>query len=273
MAICAIVVDGFVMKEHRGQFDGEAQNIWTDYFFFRGCHFRDVAWSRVESVIRFDEPVRLNYGRGRVHSERYLGDMFIAQKTQLFEDLLHMAVELEGRRRLFNDVLQELNDAGVRCFPVEFFRRTYKSDQALFGIYMVEEMLNLVLHSAIEHVAVPLPAVGKRTSHAFRFLNIPEPNLEHDAEDTVSLTPSQIDLRPEMFQAAANIIRGNHYCDPDDLDAISQDQVVAWLDAMTVHASGGLGHLVQMSKVKRPRDKRYVLEYLVMIAYGGLAAF
>ena len=265
MALAAVVVDGFAMKEHRGQFDSEAQGVYADYFFFRGCHFQDVAWGHVESVIKFDEPVQVSYGQGRSSNERYLGDMFnMVRRGKLYDDLLNMVVQYEERRCAFGEVLHDLQAAGVRCFSEAMSGMRSRARQGLFGLHLIDEMLNLVVNSCVHDVVVPLQP-GTKFCCAAEFLGVRVWKPEGGEGDAVSLAPTKIELSPSLFKAAADIIRGVHHCDPDDLDAISQEQVLAWLDAMRVHAAGGMEHLIRMTRWKQEGRKRYEMEYLVMI--------
>ena len=265
MALAAVVVDGFYLKEHRGQLDTEAQLILADYFFFRGCHFQDVAWAHIASVMLFTEPVQVAYGRGRARKERFLGDMFAVRKGKLYDDLLNAVVVRDGQQLVFGDALHGLHASGVHCFSDSpDYRGRNRSTKCLFGLHIIDEMLNLIVHSAVHDVVVPLQR-GQNFDVARRFLGVPADNAEGDGHHGLSLAPSKIEMNSSMFKAAADIIRGVHHYDADDLDAISQEEVLAWLDTMRVHASSGMQHLTRMSKAKVDSRRRYSLEYLVMI--------
>ena len=221
------------------------------------------ALSEIQSVFSFDESCLLRHGTriNDVHS-LHLGDFYKVNDPAFLDPCFAKQCWHNGCKRTIGGVLDLWRQSGSRC-ELHGRHGNQKHVKNVVVLQLPNALIQLILKGGLRHIAAPMKSNFK-FDHLKAFLGPGLPDFRTPVANIAATDKSIIHVQPRFFRAASEIIRGQMMADDDNLEQLSEETVLAWLDEMEKHSGGGLMHLMELTRSASIKGKSYNLEMLVL---------
>ena len=273
----AVVVSDFDYVEHQAQLETEEHRALAQWLLIK--HYvplEEAMFAGIQRVYTFGRPFKLP--AVSVDSNRSRNNRG-AFRACLEDDMLEEAFAdhglLDGACCEFRSAWASWQEAGVRSnfdrldnvfrHRAEAPQRDVPKRSCILCMRLHPDLLQAIVHGCWATLAHRGLSSSKLMGSAFnQYLGSPTSKTAHLSAEQRSFQPSfsAVSFKPEMFAAAASIIRGQNVHD-DELEvlgATTERNVLVWLDAMAEHCSASSK---SVARIKNHRGELRVTAYAV----------
>ena len=271
----AAVVEDFAHVSHRAHLSTPEHRTLADWWLVRRhVHLKDLIFGKVLSVFRFGAPFEIpDYAEKasgtRRHNRR--GDFHVVPSEDFYDAMIDPGCRAgEGFFYDFDAWQAHWVRKGVRMsfkrewqplYREELSKRQVHHADFVMCLHVPPEMLQLLRHDRWEVLAHSCVK-----THMHRFLGSPAlpPEISLDAAAICS-SASCVSFDPKMFATAADHIRLRRFnvdCE-EDVKRVSEEDLLAWLDAMSEHCGVSVKGALKLAATGKERVHEYAVESLI----------
>ena len=282
--VAAVEVSDFAFIEHRAELETVEHRTLSDWLLIK--HYvplEDAMFANIRRVYQFGRNFTLPHALvtlgHRLRNKRGAFEAFY--EDDLLAEALTDNGHLDGACCEFQSAWASWREVGVRRnfkrFDNPFASRVHEPGSrseshkrsCVLCMHLHPELLQLIKHGLWATLAHKTLGGPKRMGHAF-FLHLGSPTSK-TADLPASMRTMQpsfslVTFKPQMFRAAASIIRGHnvHGDEPETLGVANQSNVLAWLDAMVEHCGGSPEAVARIAQKGVHRVSLYAIERLIV---------